>query len=521
MIMKNTIQLKCPKCNAVGRGTEAHLQKQIKCPKCKQAVRLVRLNKVQQSNLPPKKEKVSAAESKDVAVSRPPPVKSAENPVVVQTQSSRRSKNKRGDLKRSGRRGQKRKQPEIDSNLTFITVIGLVGILILGGSTFLSWVDFGKLSIKGVSNSDGKIVIGVTVVSMLVLILGIADKRLLPRVLSIAQVWNVTAVIWIGWLIWTIESMLNSNELDGNPFAALMLASVGPGIGLYLGLLGSVVATVMIGFVLFRIATDTKNIMPSVAVYLIGIAIGAVIVFIIEYRTSHSKPLFDIPESRKISTNASDVLNKKTDPAKEGVQIEYYSSGEKSADVSYKNGVEHGPRYSWHQSGEKKGEQHYKHGEKDGVETNWYISGQIESQMLWSEGKLVNLSSWKPDGTPCPITKITDGSGIAVFYWENENKMHERHYKNGLPHGLFTLWTSDGNKSSEIPYKNGKPDGPSTGWYVNGQKASEGVYKNGKEDGLWTRWYLGGQMASQHVYNNGEKISSKEYEYDTSYLLNN
>ena len=519
--MKNTIQLKCPKCNAVGRGTEAHLQKQIKCPKCKQAVRLVRLNKVQQSNLPPKKEKVSAAESKDVAVSRPPSVKSTENPVVIQTESSSRSKNKRGDLKRSGRRGQKRKQPEIDSNLIFITVIGLVGILILGGSTFLSWVDFGKLSIKGVSNSDGKIVIGVTVVSMLALILGLAEKRLLPRVLSIAQVWNVTAVIWIGWLIWTIESMLNSNELDGNPFAALMLASVGPGIGLYLGLLGSVVATVMIGFVLFRIATDTKNIMPSVAAYLFGIAIGAVIVFIIEYRTSHSKPLFDIPESRKISTNASDVLNKKIDSAKEGVQIEYYSSGEKRAEVSYKNGVKHGPRYSWHKSGEKKGEQHYKHGEKDGVETNWHISGQIETRELWNKGRLVNFSSWKPDGTPCPITKIVDGSGIAVTYWENGNEFGLNNYKDGLKHGQSVGWFDNGNKSMEFNYKKGKLDGPSNSWYSGDKKASEGVYKNGKEDGLWTRWYLGGQMASQHVYNNGEKISSKEYEYDTSYLLNN
>ena len=44
-------------------------------------------------------------------------------------------------------------------------------------------------------------------------------------------------------------------------------------------------------------------------------------------------------------------------------------------------------------------------------------------------GKLVSASSWKPDGKPCPITKIVDGSGILTYWHENGKKEYECNFK--------------------------------------------------------------------------------------------
>jgi antitoxin component YwqK of YwqJK toxin-antitoxin module len=43
------------------------------------------------------------------------------------------------------------------------------------------------------------------------------------------------------------------------------------------------------------------------------------------------------------------------------------------------------------------------------------------------------VAVWKPNGEPCPITKIVDGSGILVEYYENGKKKLEAQFKNGKP----------------------------------------------------------------------------------------
>ena len=67
----------------------------------------------------------------------------------------------------------------------------------------------------------------------------------------------------------------------------------------------------------------------------------------------------------------------------------------------------------------------------DGLWTKWYENGQKKAERHYKNGKLVSASSWKPDGEPCPITKIVDGSGIFVYWHENGQKQTETQYKDG------------------------------------------------------------------------------------------
>ena len=88
--------------------------------------------------------------------------------------------------------------------------------------------------------------------------------------------------------------------------------------------------------------------------------------------------------------------------------------------------------------------------------TMWYENGQKASNGKINNGELVSASVWKPDGEPCPITKIVDGSGVFVQYHENGQKYHEEHWQNGKKDGLFVEWDKNGNKTKEIQYQNGK-----------------------------------------------------------------
>ena len=92
---------------------------------------------------------------------------------------------------------------------------------------------------------------------------------------------------------------------------------------------------------------------------------------------------------------------------------------------------------------------------KDGPHVEYYKNGKKACEEHYNYGKLVSASVWKPDGTPCPLTKIVDGSGILVFWHENGQKKAEVHYKNGLQDALMILWHENGQKHWEAHYKDG------------------------------------------------------------------
>ena len=162
-------------------------------------------------------------------------------------------------------------------------------------------------------------------------------------------------------------------------------------------------------------------------------------------------------------------------------ESEWYENGQLESRSQYKNGKEEGLATEWYDNGKKYSEIQFKEGERDGRSTQWYANGQKHWEQHYKDDNLVSASVWKPNGEPCPITTIAEGSGILVIYYENGQKQSEEHYKNSKLDGLWTAWHENGKKFSEGHYKNGKIDGLHTDWRENGQKESEIQYKNGKE----------------------------------------
>ncbi|MDE0939212.1 MAG: hypothetical protein OSA43_04575 [Pirellulales bacterium] len=96
---------------------------------------------------------------------------------------------------------------------------------------------------------------------------------------------------------------------------------------------------------------------------------------------------------------------------------------------------------------------------RDGLHSGWYENGRQSSEEHWKNGGLVSITIWKPDGNPCPVTKVVDGSGIVVSYHENGQQKSEVHYKDGKLDGRWLRWRSNGSRLEEGDYKKGKRHG--------------------------------------------------------------
>ena len=120
----------------------------------------------------------------------------------------------------------------------------------------------------------------------------------------------------------------------------------------------------------------------------------------------------------------------------EGKKIKYYENGQKSQEITYKDGERDGSFIRWNENGQKLQEVTYKGGERDGLQTEWY---------------------------------------------ENGNKKFEENFRDGERDGLLTRWYENGKKNYEVNYKNHKRNGLWTSWYEDGQKKEETTFKDDKQ----------------------------------------
>jgi antitoxin component YwqK of YwqJK toxin-antitoxin module len=110
-------------------------------------------------------------------------------------------------------------------------------------------------------------------------------------------------------------------------------------------------------------------------------------------------------------------------------------------------------------------------GKIDGLKITWYYNGQKASEETYKDGKLMTFATWKPNGEKCPVTKVVNGNGVLVRYYDDGTERSRHTYK-------------DSEAATSVIIDR----------YDNGQKKAEHTYnKDGKRDGLWTRWYSNGQ----------------------------
>ena len=128
-------------------------------------------------------------------------------------------------------------------------------------SPLFKWIKFGAGGVWGLAG-DGKVLLALTVLAGIVFVLAITLKKgwLSPLLLAV-QSWGVIATFWMGSLFWKIAAVFDSSEIADNPFASMLATQIGPGAGLYLGLIGSMTVAGSVGFIVFRVLQSQKRLL--------------------------------------------------------------------------------------------------------------------------------------------------------------------------------------------------------------------------------------------------------------------
>lgn len=120
------------------------------------------------------------------------------------------------------------------------------------------------------------------------------------------------------------------------------------------------------------------------------------------------------------------------DGRKEGLWISWNEQGNKLSEIFWAEDRMEGPFKAWHPNGQVKVAGQTRDGEVDGPWTEYYASGQIAYQSVNRIGHLVEISVWRPDGTLCSDSRVRDGNGTFLRYFENGSVELKRAFVNGV-----------------------------------------------------------------------------------------
>jgi antitoxin component YwqK of YwqJK toxin-antitoxin module len=115
-----------------------------------------------------------------------------------------------------------------------------------------------------------------------------------------------------------------------------------------------------------------------------------------------------------------------------------YKEGPLKWKIHYKNGKREGLQTQWFETGEKQHETHYKNGKKEGLATGWYKTGEKRSEALWKDGEIQR-------------------DGVVIIWYKSGKRKEEIHWE---PHGddweeddferaVIMKWDEDGKKTSQ------------------------------------------------------------------------
>jgi len=117
---------------------------------------------------------------------------------------------------------------------------------------------------------------------------------------------------------------------------------------------------------------------------------------------------------------------------KEGRWITWAENGTKILEAMWAEDRLEGIFLAWYNDGVLRGKGHTRDGEMDGRWQEFYPDGKIEHTSVNRIGHLVSIQVWKPDGTVCTDSTVTDGNGSYMRYYPDGRLMFKRTFVDGV-----------------------------------------------------------------------------------------
>ena len=117
----------------------------------------------------------------------------------------------------------------------------------------------------------------------------------------------------------------------------------------------------------------------------------------------------------------------------------WYENGQKKSEVNYMNGQHHGLWTKWYENGQCKETGNFIEGWPHEHKIGWYDNGQTRDEVYYMGGFMGSAIVWKPDGERCTVTNVKAGTGVMVGYNQDGTEFARYTYKEGeLTHWGFS-----------------------------------------------------------------------------------
>ncbi|MBL7956686.1 MAG: hypothetical protein JNM49_01890 [Flavobacteriales bacterium] len=193
--------------------------------------------------------------------------------------------------------------------------------------------------------------------------------------------------------------------------------------------------------------------------------------------------------------------------AMEGPWVEYYNSGEKRAEGSYKEGKKEGDWTFYHRSGKVEQRGKYLSGQAHGPWTWFYENGEVHRQEVYRKGREDGPSTeFDEEGGVITQGEYIDGRREGVWRYEVGDHREEGSYKDGLKDGSWNYTYGDGKRYFTGSFQNGEPDGKHRWYWPSGRIKQEGRFSGGLAQGEHTLFLEDGTIDMVIRYRDGVEI---------------
>jgi len=168
----------------------------------------------------------------------------------------------------------------------------------------------------------------------------------------------------------------------------------------------------------------------------------------------------------------------------------------------------------FYHTGEKYAELLYRNDELDGLSTYFHKNGNLYVKVKYKNNKIEAILETKSCfGQDLNKGDFKNGSGKILFYNPVSDRIErEVNYKNYSKEGEFIAYYYTGEIKAKGKFVNDSINGPLEVLYKNGKKRESLFFKNGFLEGNQTGYFMDGSIKKLETWKQQRKISAKEYD---------
>lgn len=204
-----------------------------------------------------------------------------------------------------------------------------------------------------------------------------------------------------------------------------------------------------------------------------------------------------------------------------GVYLEYFSDGNKKAQMNFRNDSLFGAYTKFYHSGKLMERGNADIAKGTGYQESFFENGKRRKYEQWLNGMPVKDVEYDEMGRLIRENSLINGEYIGTnFFYNSEGKLLSKgQLYNNMKHGNYEYFYLNGVRKSLEVYKYDTIVSE-TNWFDNGKLSSESKYKNGLKTGWYREYYMTGNLKLEQEYLKGMRHGTYKSYFNNGKLYN-